>query len=77
MIAMKIEKKGKVSEYYNPSEIFCCSYAPYFVEALKIRYPEYFKVYQNNRTIKVNDTNEKKVKIIMGYMYEVEQKISF
>ncbi len=55
-------KKGKVSEYYNPSEIFCCSYAPYFVEALKIRYPEYFKVYQNNRTIKINDTNEKESK---------------
>lgn len=36
-------QKGKVSEYYNPSEIFCCSYAPYFVEALKIRYPEYFR----------------------------------
>ena len=55
-------KKEKVSEYYNPSEIFCCSYAPYFVEALKIRYPEYFKVYQNNRTIKINDTNEKESK---------------
>ena len=55
-------QKGKVSEYYNPSEVFCCSYAPYFVEALKIRYPEYFRVYQNNRTIKVNDTNEKESK---------------
>ena len=58
----KDRQKGKISEYYNPSEIFCCSYAPYFVEALKIRYPEYFKVYQNNRTIKVNDTNEKESK---------------
>lgn len=58
----KDRQKGKVSEYYNPSEIFCCSYAPYFVEALKIRYPEYFRVYQNNRTIKVNDTKEKESK---------------
>lgn len=58
----KDRQKGKVSEYYNPSEIFCCSYAPYFVEALKIRYPEYFRVYKNNRTIKVNDTNEKESK---------------
>ncbi len=36
-------QNGKVSEYYNVSEVFCCSYAPYFVNALKIRYPEYFK----------------------------------
>ena len=36
--------------------------APYFVEALKIRYPEYFRVYQNNRTVKVNNTNEKESK---------------
>lgn len=31
------------SIYYNPSEIFCCGYAPYFYEAIKIRYPEYTK----------------------------------
>ncbi len=55
----KDRQKGKVSKYYNPNEIFCCSYAPYFVEALKIRYPEYFRVYQNNRTIKINDKNDK------------------
>lgn len=30
-----------VSKRYNVSEIFCCSYAPYFWEAIKIRYPEY------------------------------------
>ena len=33
--------KDKVSENYNVSEIFCCSYAPYFYEGIKIRYPEY------------------------------------
>lgn len=32
---------NKVSIYYNPSEIFSCNYAPYFWEAIKIRYPEY------------------------------------
>ena len=32
---------GKVSSAYNPSEIFCCSYAPYFYEGIKLRYPEY------------------------------------
>ena len=27
---------------YNPSELFGCELAPYFCEAIKIRYPEYF-----------------------------------
>lgn len=36
-------ENDKVSTYYNPSEIFCCSYAPYFFEAIKIRFPEYTK----------------------------------
>lgn len=31
----------RISNSYSVSEIFCCSYAPYFWEALKIRYPEY------------------------------------
>lgn len=34
-------ENGIVSKRYNVSEIFCCSYAPYFWEAIKIRYPEY------------------------------------
>ncbi len=34
-------KNDVMSSSYNPSEIFCCSYAPYFYEAIKIRYPEY------------------------------------
>lgn len=34
-------QKEKMSSYYNPSEIFCCSYAPYLYEGVKIRYPEY------------------------------------
>lgn len=36
-------EKGQVSSNYNVSNIFCCSYAPYFVNALEIKYPEYFK----------------------------------
>lgn len=36
-------EKGQVSSNYNVSDIFCCSYAPYFVNALEIKYPEYFK----------------------------------
>ena len=26
---------------YSVSDIFCCEFAPYFVEAIKLRYPEY------------------------------------
>lgn len=29
------------AESYAASKLFCCSYAPYFWEAVKIRYPEY------------------------------------
>lgn len=36
-------EKGEISKSYNVSDIFCCSYAPYFVNALEIRYPEYFR----------------------------------
>lgn len=32
-----------VSKYYNVDEIFCCVYAPYFYEAIRLRYPEYTK----------------------------------
>lgn len=39
-------ENGKKSSYYNPNEIFCCSYAPYFYEAIKIRYPEYTNMFK-------------------------------
>jgi len=41
------EASNKVTEdfdecrKYSVSDIFCCGFAPYFVEAIKIRYPEY------------------------------------
>jgi len=28
---------------YSVSDIFCCGYAPYFVEAIHLRYPEYLR----------------------------------
>ena len=34
-------RNNKASSRYNPSEIFSCTYAPYFYEGVKIRYPEY------------------------------------
>ena len=41
----------KISCCYAPSEIFCCSYAPYFWEAVQIRYPEYTKVLKNEKMV--------------------------
>lgn len=29
-------------QLYTAESLFCCSYAPYFVQAVKLRYPEYF-----------------------------------
>lgn len=37
----------KECQNYSVSDIFCCEYAPYFVEAVKLRYPEYF----TNKTV--------------------------
>ena len=28
---------------HSVSDIFCCGYAPYFVQAIKLRYPEYMR----------------------------------
>lgn len=33
----------KISKMYNPNELFSCSYAPYFYEGVKLRFPEYTK----------------------------------
>lgn len=30
------------SAYFTPANIFCCGYAPYYIEAIKLRFPEYF-----------------------------------
>ncbi len=35
------DKNYLPSGRYSVSDIFCCSYAPYYWEAVKIRYPEY------------------------------------
>lgn len=34
---------------YSVSDIFCCGFAPYFVQAIQIRYPEYMKDWGANR----------------------------
>lgn len=35
------EQQLKECRYYTVEDLFCCEYAPYFWEAIKIRYPEY------------------------------------
>lgn len=30
------------SKYFSPVNLFCCSYALYYIEAIKLRFPEYF-----------------------------------
>lgn len=37
----RLEEKLDECEEYTVSNLFCCSYAPYFWEAVKIRYPSY------------------------------------
>ena len=37
------EDQIKECQLYAVDELFCCSYAPFFWQALKIRYPEYVK----------------------------------
>lgn len=42
----------KECQLYSVSDTFCCSYAPFFVEAVKLRYPDYFsprKVYRQKK----------------------------
>lgn len=36
-----IQEQLRECSLYNVEEIFCCGYAPYFWQAIKIRYPEY------------------------------------
>lgn len=35
------EEQLEEMKKYSVEELFCCSYAPYFWQAVKIRYPEY------------------------------------
>ena len=34
---------------YTVSNIFCCSYAPYFIDAVYLRYPEYLNCYRREK----------------------------
>lgn len=36
-----VEEQIDEYRYYTVEDIFCCGYAPYFWEAVRLRYPEY------------------------------------
>lgn len=38
------DEEQQVSSHYVTDNIFCCSYAEYFFEAIRLRYPEYCHV---------------------------------
>ena len=38
-----VEEDFNECRKYSVSDIFCCEFAPYFVEAIRIRYPEYMR----------------------------------
>ncbi len=40
-------EKNNISGNYHVSHIFSCAYAPYFYEAIKLRFPEYTKSNEN------------------------------
>lgn len=50
-------ENNKISKLYNISEIFSCGFAPFFVEAIKIRYPEYFNSSEINQFIELQEKN--------------------
>ncbi|MCP1110804.1 DUF6075 family protein [Ohessyouella blattaphilus] len=37
------EETLKECKYYCIDDVFCCEYAPFFLEAVRLRYPEYFR----------------------------------
>lgn len=64
----------QISSHYAPSEIFCCSYAPYFWEGIKIRYPEYTNYEKNNKTPRA--AIYMRVGNIEQLDYNIEEKIN-
>ena len=39
-------QEGRTSDTFTPDNLICCEFAPYFYEAVKLRYPEYTVVPQ-------------------------------
>ena len=41
LIAAGVDPETAEAEAFTPDNLFCCEFAPYFYEAVKLRYPEY------------------------------------
>ena len=41
LIAAGVDPETAAAEAFTPDNLFCCEFAPYFYEAVKLRYPEY------------------------------------
>lgn len=65
-------EEGKMSRGYNTSELFCCSYAPYFWEAIRIRYPEYTRYNEKEKQIQTVENFRNLLKTFS----EVQQEMS-
>ena len=55
--SLKSAEDKEASLNYGISTIFASKYAKYFVEAIKIKYPDYFKEYQTNKIIGIDIKN--------------------
>lgn len=55
--SLKSAEGKEASLNYGINTIFASKYAKYFVEAIKIKYPDYFKDYQANKIIGVDIKN--------------------
>ena len=64
----KDERENKISKNYSVSELFCDGYARYFIEAIKIRYPENFREYQSNKVIVLNNQKQNDTKEYGAYI---------
>lgn len=55
--SLKSAEDKEASLNYGINTIFASKYAKYFVEAIKIKYPDYFKEYQANKIIGIDIKN--------------------
>lgn len=46
-----VEEQLKECAQYTVEDLFCCSYAPYFWQAVQIRYPEYAVCNEDSYTV--------------------------
>lgn len=75
--SLKSAEDKEASLNYGINTIFASKYAKYFVEAIKIKYPDYFKDYQANKVVKLNlSKNNKDSNEIYGIYIRVGYSIN-